>query len=343
MGRVFKREMYVLSHSLVFWVFIIAMMLFALFTTYGGVANRALGIEVFYFKTGTPILDSTFDELAKDVYEIRYAVEDIESVPQEKYINRKEHSWIGQIFYLEDEHRYRFAPYIYQMLTENEVISEKYGYLLERSYFVHGFERDRDSTLYSPETAAERYTEWTATAMLNDAGGTLIAGLLVGAFVFGRSYSHRIFTADALNGVKRRQMFFGRMCAYLIIAVLFTAIDVLLCFAVIVPESTVGIDYSSAFWIGFAARMLFDLFMYAVGMLFAVLIPKWFLAPIAGFAFVVLTRTTRIYWLLGDVLDNVWSGEGFVQPFTMLALCTLVTYALTSAVCVFRLHRARLK
>lgn len=343
MGRVFKRELYVLSHSLVFWIFIIAMMLFALFTTYGGVANKALALEVFYFETGTPTLDSTFDELAKDVYEIRYKVEDIESVPQEKYINRKEHSWIGQIFYLEDEHRYRFAPYIYQMLTENEVISEKYGYLLERSYFVHGFERNRDSTLYSPETAAERYTEWTATAMLIDAGGTLIAGLLVSAFVFGRSYSHRIFTADALNGVKRRQMFFGRMCAYLIIAVLFTAIDVLLCFTLCVPESTVGIDYSSAFWIGLAARILFDLLMHAVGMFFAVLIPKWFIAPIVGFVFLQLTPTMNTYRLLTEVLDNVWRGEGFLQPLVTLALCTLAAYVLTSAACVFRLHRAQLK
>lgn len=343
MGRVFKRELYVLSHSLVFWVFIIAMMMFSVFTTYGGVANKALGLEVFYFETGAPILDSTFGELAKDVYEIRYAIEDIDSVPQEKYINRAEHSWIGQIFYLKDEHRYRFAPYIYKMLTEDPTISEKYGYLLERSYFVHGFERNRDDTIYSLEEASERYTEWTATAMLTDAGGTLIAGLLVGAFVFGRSYSHRVYSADSLHGIKRRQMFFGRLLVYLTIAVLFTVIDVLLCFALCVPESTIGMEYSAPFWIGLAARILFDLLMYAVGMFFAVLIPKWFIAPIVGVAFLQLTPTMNTYRLLTRVLDNVWSGEGFVQPLVTLALCTLAAYALTSAACVFRLHRAQLK
>lgn len=161
--------------------------------------------------------------------------------------------------------------------------------------------------------------------------------------MFGRSYSHRVYSADAQNGIKRRQMFFGRMCAYLIIAVLFTVIDVLLCFTLCVPETTVGIDFSAPFWIGLAARILFDLFMYSIGMLFAVLIPKWFLAPIAGFAFVGLSRTTKIYSLLNAVLKNVWSGSGFVQPFMTLALCTLAAYAVTSAVCVFRLHRAQLK
>lgn len=341
MGKVFKRELYVLSHSLVFWIFIIAMMMFSVFTTYAGTANKSLAVEGFYLNTGAPSLDSTFDEMAKDVYEIWYDVEDIESVPQEKYIDRKNHGWLGQIFYFPDDHRYQFAPSVYKILTENPTIAEKYGYLLERSYYQHAFERD--GKLYSPEKASELYTQWTATAMFRDIGGSFIAALIVSAFVFGRSYSHRIFTADAMNGVKRRQMLFGRMCAYLIIAVLFDTIDLVLCFTVVVPETTAGIEFSAAFCWAFAARMLFDLFMYAVGMLFAVLIPKWFLAPIAGFAFVVLTRTTRIYWLLGDVLDNVWSGEGFVQPFTMLALCTLVTYALTSAVCVFRLHRARLK
>lgn len=341
MGRVFKRELYVLSHSLVFWIFIIAMMMFSVFTTYGGVANKALGLEVFYFETGAPILDSTFDELAKDVYEIRYAIEDIDSVPQEKYINRAEHSWIGQIFYLKDEHRYRFAPYIYKMLTEDPTISEKYGYLLERDDYQHAFERD--GKLYSPEETERLYTQWTATAMLTDAGGTLIAGLLVSAFVFGRSYSHRIYSADSLHGIKRRQMFFGRLLVYLTIAVLFTVIDVILCFALCVPESTVGMEYSAPFWIGLAARILFDLLMYAVGMFFAVLIPKWFIAPIAGFAFVGLTRTTKIYSLLNAVLKNVWSGSGFVEPLVTLALCTLAAYALTSAVCVFRLHRAQLK
>lgn len=341
MGRVFKRELYVLSHSLVFWIFIIAMMMFSVFTTYGGAANKALAIEGFYLNTGAPTLDSTFDEMAKDIYEIWYDVEDIDSVPQEKYIDEGNHGWLGQIFYFPDDHRYQFAPSVYKMLTENAVISEKYGYLLERDDYQHAFARD--GKLYSPEETERLYTQWTATAMLIDAGGTLVAGLLISAFVFGRSYSHRIFSVDALNGVKRRQMFFGRMCVYLLIAVLFTAVDVLLCFALCVPETTVGIDFSAPFWIGFAARMLFDLFMYSIGMLFAVLIPKWFLAPIAGFAFIALTRTTKIYSLLNAVLKNVWSGEGFVQPLATLALCTLAAYAVTSAVCVFRLHRAQLK
>lgn len=341
MGRVFKRELYVLSHSLVFWIFIIAMMMFSVFTTYGGVANKALGLEVFYFETGAPILDSTFDELAKDVYEIRYAIEDIDSVPQEKYIDRKNHGWLGQIFYFPDDHRYQFAPSVYKMLTENPTISAKYGYLLERDDYQHAFERD--GKLYSPEEVEGLYTQWTAYAMFSDIGGSFIVALLVGAFVFGRSYSHRVYSADAMNGVKHSQMFFGRLLVYLIIAVLFTAIDVLLCFTLVVPKTTVGVEFSAAFWIGFAARMLFDLFMYSIGMLFAVLIPKWFLAPIAGFAFIALTRTTKIYSLLNAVLKNVWSGSGFVEPLVTLALCTLAAYALTSAVCVFRLHRAQLK
>lgn len=341
MGRVFKRELYVLSHSLVFWIFIIAMMMFSVFTTFAGAANKSLAVEGFYLNTGSPILDSTFDEMAKDVYEIWYDVEDIESVPQEKYTDRKNHGWLGQIFYFPDDHRYQFAPSVYKMLTEDPTISAKYGYLLERSYYQHAF--DRDGKLYSPEKASELYTQWTATAMLIDGGGTAVAGLLVGAFVFGRSYSHRTYSADSLHGIKRRQMFFGRLLVYLTIAVLFTVIDVILCFALCVPESTVGMEYSAPFWIGLSARILFDLFMYAVGMLFAVLIPKWFIAPIAGYAFIRVAHAISIYFLLEDVLENVWSGEGFVQPLVTLALCTLAAYAVTSAVCVFRLHRAQLK
>lgn len=341
MGRVFKRELYVLSHSLVFWIFIIAMMMFSVFTTFAGAANKSLAVEGFYLNTGSPILDSTFDEMAKDIYAIWYNVEDIDSVAQEKYIDRENHGWLGQIFYFRDKGGYQFAPSVYKMLTENPTISAKYGYLLERHDYVHGFERD--GKLYSQEEVEGLYTQWTAYAMFSDIGGSFIVALLVGAFVFGRSYSHRVYSADAQNGIKRRQMFFGRMCAYLIIAVLFTVIDVLLCFTLCVPETTVGIDFSAPFWIGLAARILFDLFMYSIGMLFAVLIPKWFLAPIAGFAFVGLSRTTKIYSLLNAVLKNVWSGSGFVQPFMTLALCTLAAYALTSAVCVFRLHRAQLK
>mgnify|MGYP006922122565 CR=1 FL=1 len=342
MGRVFKRELYVLSHSLVFWIFIIAMMMFSVFTTFAGAANKSLAVEGFYLNTGEPTLDDTFDELAKDIYEIWYNVEDIESVPQERYIDREGHGWVGQIFYVADEQRYVFAPSVYEMLTVNPTISEKYGYLLERDDYQHGFEHH--GGLFTQEEVEELRPQWAATATFNDVGGALIAALFVGAFVFGRSYSNRIYSADAQSGIKRRQMFFGRMCAYLIIAVLFSVTDVMLCFALFVPKGTMGLMSTAAFRWAFAARLLFDLLVYAVGMLFAVLIPKWFIAPIAGFAFLaLLSRNMEIFSPLGKVLKNVWSGSGFVQPFMTLALCTLAAYAVTSAVCVFRLHRAQLK
>ncbi len=316
MLRVVKSELYVMSHSVVFWLFVVLTTLFTIYTVSIGV-NGHRPAERFYFTTGE-----------RDA-ELESAVEQVMGTTK------------NHLFYREDREEYQLSPAAHGRISA----LPEYKHLLEREDFLHCVEIYPNRYGLDEENVFE---QWAATEIFADIGGAFIVSIFFAIFFFGRARSRRSYAADALYGVRRRDMMLGRMAVYLAVGAVMSVLQTTLAFAAYAPRTPELFGFA-AMARGMTARLTCDLFFYGAMAAFPVVIKNPIAAFAASFGFVVLFISNRgivqlpIYRTFHGTLDCIITGEGFASAYLPLLLWAVGAIAISCAVSVLYIRRAQLK
>lgn len=318
MGRVFKSELYSMAHSRLFWIVTALLTMFSVLTVSAGVAGHQPA-ERFYFLTG-----GRDPELEAAVYEL-----DLMGGLE------------NHLYYWEGRREYQLSPTAYAVISE----LPEYQYLLERGDFLHCYE------IYPERYDVDEsyiFEEWAVTGLFEDSGGAIISSLFFAVFFFGRAHSHRRYTADAMFGVKRRDMVLGRALAYLAIGSAMILIQAVLSLVIYAPRVPELYGYTPILR-GIVAQLTLCLFFYGAAMAFPVVVKKSVFAFFISLAVIALLFSNRavvsipVTDMLSGALDCAVTGEGFLSAYLPLLACTIAAFSVATAASVLYMQRARLK
>ncbi len=316
MGRVFKSELYSMAHSRLFWIVAALLIMFTVLTVSIGVAYHQPS-ERFYFLTG-----GRDPELEAAVYEL-----DLMGGLE------------NHLYYWEGRREYQLSPTAYAVISE----LPEYRYLLERGDFLHCYEIPPERYDIDESNIFE---EWAVTGILSEFAGAAIASLFFAVFFFGRAHSHRRYIANAMFGVKRRDIVLGRLLVYLIACMGMIIIETVLSIVIYAPRVPELYGYAPILR-GIVAQLTFGLFFCGIAFVFPVLIKKSVIAFfVSGF---ILTRSftysesISIFNMYYDAIDRTVTGEGFFTAYLPLLACTIAAFAVATAASVLYMQRARLK
>ena len=323
MSKVFRSGLYSVAHSRLFWVAVVLLTAFAVFTVKASVTAQQPA-ERFYFVTGgrDPELEAAVASL-----DLMGGLE-------------------NHLSYWEGRREYQLSPTAYAVISE----LPEYQYLLERGDFLHCYEIGLQRYDVDEWNALEQniFEQWAVTGVFADNGGAIVASLFFAALFFSRPHMHRIYTADAMFGVKRRDMVLGRMLAYLIICAVITTVQTALAFAIYAPGVPGAYGHATMLR-GMAARLACDLFFYGVVAMFPLVIRRPMIAFFVSFVVVVQLFSNRavvfipITDMFNTALDRIVTGEGFFAAYLPLLACTIAAFIVSAAASVLYMRRARLK